>query len=135
VYSHRSSDSTGAFNTAAWRSLLLLLHALLDMLCLNIVVCVHCAYVPQEPDACKRRELVDTMCQLEERMQAAVTALHITAAKLLLALGTHIVIPKPHGGRQSAGQKRLGLGKFIQRLTDVSSTAHSTYTVVHAFAM
>jgi hypothetical protein len=80
--------------------------------------------VPQEPDASKRRQLVDSMCQLEERMQAAVTALHITAAKLLLALGTHIVIPKLQGGKQSAGHKRLGLGKFIQRLTDVSSVAH-----------
>lgn len=81
----------------------------------------------QETDASKRRKLVDAMCQLEDRMQAAVTALHITAAKLLLALGTHIVIPKPQGGKQSAGHKRLGLAKFIQRLTDVSGTAHSTY--------
>ena len=84
---------------------------------------LYTACVHQEPHAGKRRELVNSMCQLEERMQAAVTALHITAAKLLLALGTHIVIPRPQGGRQRAGQNRLRLGEFIQRLTDVSSTA------------
>ena len=87
---------------------------------------VHC--VSQETDASKRRKLVDSMCRLEERLQRAVTALHITAAKLLLALGTHIVIPKPQGdaARQRGGVRRLALSKFIERLTNVSDTAHVT---------
>ena len=95
----------------------------LEMTCF----CLHCVNAllsRQEPDAAARRALVDSMCELEAKMQAEVTALHITAAKLLLALGTHIVIPKPQAGKQRAGQRRLALGKFIQRLTDVSTHPH-----------
>ena len=61
------------------------------------------------------------MRALERKLQARVRALHITAAKLLLALGTHIVVPKAPAEKTGAGQDRLAYADFVKRLDDVSA--------------
>lgn len=70
------------------------------------------------------------MNKLERQLKREVRALHVQAANLLLALGTHIVIPKPQRGKQSAAQRRLGLGAFIKRLKDRCTHGRSTSTVI-----
>jgi hypothetical protein len=97
----------------------------------DLSCCVCYGRALQKTDVVNWRKLVDSICQLEHKTQTAVTALPITAAKLLLTLCTHIllVIPKPQGGKQSARQKWSGLGSFIRRLPDASDIASISWSV------
>jgi hypothetical protein len=91
------------------------------------------AYCIQATSEEERDALADKMCEIERRIKKAVRKLHVTAANVLLALGSHIVLPPAQQGG-SAGQRRLAYGKFVERLRNVRAAVYEI-VVLHELCM